>query len=433
MNVKIDKTGGCRLQVTVAVPAEVVRPVYDRVVKLFAGNARIPGFRPGKAPAALVETRFRKDILKETQDQLLPETYQKMLEQESLRPVSVVGLNDVNLSPENGFSFQVTLDTVPEFKLPKLQKIPVAAADTGVTEAEVDEAIAGMLKRMARYEDLEEGCVQDQDMVKVTYRGTCDGQVLTAVDSSAGELAAGEDFWIPLVAESEFLPGLNTALAGTASGASITVDIDFPEDYRVKGLAGRKAVYEFTVQGLRRLREPEMGEAFLKDIGMDSPEALRERVRMDLEDHKRSSEEARRRRDISTYLLEHTKLEAPASQVAGETSSLMRSLLTRMARAGGTREMLEQHREEIMGSVTQQAVERVKLQYILQAAADAEQITVSDEDLNAEVSRLSQQYSMPEEKFRAEIEKQEEGMAHLRMDVLHTRVLDILLGQSKEK
>lgn len=433
MNVKVDKVGACRLQVSVSVPADEVRPAYERVVKQFAGKARIPGFRPGKAPTALVETRFRKEIAKETQDQLLPDTYQEMIKKESLRPVAIVALDNANLSPDNGFSFQVTLDVVPEFKLPKYQKIPVAAVNADVGEKDVDEALASMRKRMARYEDLEGGTVQDQDMVKVTYSGTCDGRPLTEVDASAGELADGTDFWIPIVTESEFLPGLNAALTGTASGGTVKVDVEFPADYRVKGLAGRNAVYDFTVKALRRMREPALDDAFLKDVGMATADDLRKRIREDLEAAKKESEDSRQRREISTFLLEHTKLEVPESQVAGETQSLLRSLLSRMARAGGTREMLEKHRDEIMGSVAQQASERVRLSYILQEIAGAETITLTDEDVNAEIGRLAGQYGMPEAKLRAEIEKQEGGMAHLRHDLLQTRVLDYLLGQAKVK
>jgi len=433
MNVKVDKVGACRLQVSVSVPTEDVRPEYDRVVKLFAGSARIPGFRPGKAPVALVETRFRKEIVKETQDKLLPDTYQKVVKDKELRPVAVVGLDNVGLSLDKGFSFQITLDVMPEFKLPKYQKIPVAATNYDIGEKDVDEAIASMRKRMARYEDLEGATVQDQDMVKVTYSGTCDGRPLAEVDASAGEIAAGEDFWLPIVAESEFLPGLNAALTGVASGQAVKVDVEFPADYRVQGLAGQKAAYDFTVTALRRVREPELDDAFLKDVGMASMEDLRKRIREDLEAGKKESEDARQRREITTFLLEHTKLEVPESQVAGETQSLLRSLLTRMARAGGTREMLEKHRDEIMGSVAQQAAERVRLSYILREIASTEKITLADEDVNAEIVRLAGQYGMPEEKLRAEIEKQEEGMAHLRHDLLQTRVLDYLLTLAKVK
>jgi len=214
MDVKVNKTGGCRLTVDISVPAPDVRPEYDGVVKRFCMKAKIPGFRPGKAPVALIESRFRKEIVKQAQDQLLPDAYQKMLKQESLEPVAVVGVNEVNLSPDHGLSFQIVLDVAPEFKLPKYQKITVGAVQVEVSEEDVDKGIDQMLKRHSRYEDLAEGSVQDQDMAQVTYAGTCAGQPLAGLGLKETEMAAGEDFWLPVVSESEFLPGLNAALTG---------------------------------------------------------------------------------------------------------------------------------------------------------------------------------------------------------------------------
>lgn len=433
MNVSIEKSGGCRLLVDVSVPADKVRPEYERVIKLYSKNARIPGFRPGKVPVALVETRFRKDIIKQTQDHLLPETYQEMLKKEELTPVAVVDVNNVVLSPESGLSFRVVLDVAPEFKLPKYHKISVAAAKADVSDADVEEALAQVRRRFARYEDLTEGCVQDQDMAKVTYSGACDGQPLSEVVTSAGELAAGVDFWLPMVNESEFLPGLNAALTGVEIGKTVTVNVDFPEDYRVKDLAGRNVVYTVTVNSLRRQSEPEMNEAFLKDLNVASVDELRKQIREGLEAEKKASEESRQKQEISKFLIENTKIEVPESQVASETTALLRSLLNRMAQSGGTREMLEKHRDEIMGSVTQQASDRVKLGYIGKAIAAAENITLTDEDVERELTTMAQHYRMPADKLRAEIEKQEDGMTQLRNDILHASVLNYLLGQAKIK
>ncbi len=433
MEVKVDKSGGCRLTVDISVPAADVRPDYDGVVKHFCKRAKIPGFRPGKAPVALVESRFRKEIVKQAQDQLLPDAYQKMLKQESLEPVAVVGVNEVSLSPDSGFSFQVVLDVAPEFKLPKYHKITVGAVQVEVSEEDVDKGLEQMLKRYSRYEDLPEGSVQEQDMAQVTYAGSCDGQPMSGMGIKETEMAAGEDFWLPVVSESEFLPGLNAALTGTLIGQTISLDVAFPADYRVADLAGRNAVYTVTVKAIRRIKAPEIDESFLKELGVESTDALRQQVREGLEAEKKASEDNRQRQEIVKFLLENTKLDAPESQVAQETSALLRSLLNRMARAGGTREMLEKHRDEIMGSVSQQALERVKLQYVSQAIAKAEDITVSDEDVSKEIEVMSMHYGMTGDKLRAEIEKQDEGMDQLRRDIRHARVLDFLLGQARIK
>ncbi len=433
MDVKVNKAGTCRLTVDIAVPAAEVRPEYDKVVKFFSKKARIPGFRPGKAPAALVETRFRKDIVKQVQDQMLPDAYQAMLKQESLEPVAVVGVNDVNLSADHGLSFQVVLDVAPEFKLPKYQKIPVGAVQTQVSETDVDQGLEQMLKRHSRYEDLPEGTVQEQDMVQVTYSGICGDQPMSEMELKESEMAAGEDFWLPIISESEFLPGLNAALTGAAIGQTITLDVNFPEDYRVADLAGRQAVYTIAVNAIRRVKDPEIDEAFLKELGVASKDDLRKQLREGMEAEKKAAEVGRQRQEISKFLVEHTKIEVPESQVQQETSALLRSLLDRMARAGGTREMLEQHRDEIMGSVSQQASERVKLQYIGQAIAKAESIALTDEDVGKELEIMATHYGMPADKLRAEIEKQQEGMAQLRRDILHARVIDFLLGEAKIK
>jgi len=433
MDVRIDKTGGCRLTVDVAVGASDVRPAYDEVVKFYARKARIPGFRPGKAPAALVESRFRKDIIQQTQEKMLPDAYQQMLKQESLEPLAVVGVNDVKLSLESGLSFRVLLDVAPEFKLPKYHKITVGAVKADVSEADVDKGLDDLLKRYSRYEDLAEGSVQEQDMVQVTYAGTCDGVPMSDLELKESEMAAGEDFWLPIVSESEFLPGLNAALTGTAIGETLSLDVTFPGDYRVAELAGRQAVYTISVKAIRRVKAPDIDEAFLKELGVDSESALRRQVREGLEAEKKASEEARQGRELSEYLIKHTKIEVPESQVSQETSALLRSLLDRMARAGGTREMLEQHRDQIMGSVAQQAQERIKLHYITQAIARAEDMTLSDADIDKELEGMAMHYAMPADKLRAEIEKQEGGMDRLRADILQSRVMAFLLEQAKIK
>lgn len=433
MNVKVDKQDACRVLMSVSVPSDRVRPEYERIVELFATHAKIPGFRPGKAPLKLVEKRFRKDILKETQDRLLPDLYQQAIQEENLQPLAVVGLDKVDCSPEEGFSFQVTVDIPPQFKLPKYQKIPVGAQNLEVTDEDVDNALSAIRKRMSRYEDLESGSAQEEDMVQISYKGMIEGCPVSEVDDAAGQIAEGEDFWIPLVKESPFLPGLNDALVGTAIGASLDADITFPDDYRLQKLAGKKATYNVTVKALRRMQEPELDDAFLKDIGMESLEDLKSRVKEDLEAEKKNAEQGRQRQEVITYLLDHTKMDVPSSQVAEVHTELLRSMLGRMSQSGVTREMLEKHRDEMMEPLAKEAANRVKLTFLAKAIAEAEDLSVSDEDVEAEVKKMAGQYDMPEEKVQAMIAKQESGETRLRSDLLLSKVIDRLLEQAKIK
>jgi trigger factor len=136
---------------------------------------------------------------------------------------------------------------------------------------------------------------------------------------------------------------------------------------------------------------------------------------------------------VHTYLLENTKLSVPETQVEQERSTLLRNLLTRMAEQGATREILEQHRDELMGTVARQAEERVKLQYILRQIAGEEQITVAPADVDAAFERLSARYQVPLERLRADVEKQEHGMEQFEADVLREKVIQFLVSQAKIK
>ncbi len=434
MNTKVDDVGDCRKAVQVELGADEIRNEYETVVKLFTSNARIPGFRPGKAPRERVESRFRKDIEKELQDRVLPRAYHEMLEKEQLAPVAVVDLQDVSIGAQDGLRFKAILDVKPTFKSPKYKKVSIDAKSAEVTEADIDEAVNGVLQRMARYVDAESGAVAEQDLVQIDYTAqSASGAPLALDGEGVAELTEGKDYWLPVVGDNELIPGLLDAVRGKEIGASVQFKAYFPADYKVTDLAGQKIAYDIVIKGLRKMQVPALDEAILKQIGMESEEALRARVRADLESAKKEQEEARQREQVNTFLLENTKISVPESQVANERSTLLRSLLMRMAQQGATREMMEQHRDEVMANVSRQAEERVKLQYILEQIAEEENLKVETVDIDGAFAKLAERHGMPVERLHAEVEKQENGMAQFQTDVLRDKVMNFLLGQAKIK
>ncbi len=434
MNTKVEEVGDCRRTVNVQLGADEIRDDYESVVKVFTANARIPGFRAGKAPRDRVEARFRKQIEKETQDAVLPRAYHDMLEKEALSPVAVVDLQDVSISADNGLQFTAVLDVKPTFKLPKYRKLSIRTQPVDVTDADVDEAIQGILQRMARYVDTESGTVADQDLVQIDYQAkSADGSSLPVSGEGVDELTQGKDHWLPVAGDNELIPGLLDALRGQEIGATVSFTASFPADFRVSALAGQEISYDVTIKGLRKMEVPELDEEILKRIGMESEDALRDRVRTDLEASRKEQEDMRQREEVNRFLLENTKLSVPESQVANERNTLLRSLLTRMAQQGATREMMEQHRDEVMANVSRQAEERVKVQYILEQIAQEEDITVEPADVEAAMEKLAARHGMSVEKLRAEVEKQDNGKEQFETDVLRDKVIDFLMGQAKIK
>ncbi len=432
MKVNIENSDGCRRVIGIDVPADDARSDYDTIVGAFIKNAKVSGFRQGKAPLALVEKRYSKSIIQETKDRLIPRFYNEALEQEGIAPVAVIDVQNVEFGRDDGLKFKVIIDVAPEFKLPKYKKIALKRESVEVADEDVEKTLSDILQRFARFEDIADKPVASGDMVQIDYEATSDGKPLGEVANDASDISKGEDFWVP-TGESEFVPGLNAALEGTSVGDTLTVDVDFPADYNVSTVVGLKAVYSVTIKGVRTSVAPEIDEEFLKRFDVESEDALRARIRTDLEEAAQSKETGRLRDEISKFLIEKTKMDLPQSLVERETHSLVRDMLTRAAQQGGSREMLEQHRDEIYGSASQNAQNRVKLSYIVTRICAEENIEITDEDVENRLEEIAQRYGMPVDRIRPELEKQDEGLQNLRTEVHGGKAMDFLLENAKIK
>jgi trigger factor len=432
MKVNVEKLAGCRRVMNIVVPAETVADDYKAIVNLFSKEAKISGFRPGRAPVELVEKRYGKSIVQETKDRLIPRFYQEALKQEKIDTVAVIDVQDVEFSREEGLQFNVLVDIAPEFKLPKYKKIGLKREKAEVADADVEKTLNEILERFSRYEDVTDQVVTLGDLVQIDYDAESEGAPLSQIADDASDIGSGKEFWVP-TGESEFVPGMNAALEGSSIGDSLTVDVSFPKDYQLASVAGKNAVYTVAVNGLRTRKLPELDEAFLKRFEVESEDALRARIRTDLEEAAVARGTWKLKEDVSRFLLDKTTMEVPESLVERETSALVRDMLTRAAQQGGSREMLEQHRDEIMGSASQSAHDRVKLSYIVERIANDEEIAIDDADVDKHIEVMAQRYGMPPERIRPELEKQDEGLQNLRTEVRGDKVMEFLLENAKIK
>jgi trigger factor len=432
MNVSVNKADGCRRIVDISVPAETVREDYETIIGLFSKSVSIPGFRSGKAPDALVEKRYKKQIEQETKDRLIPRFYQEAIEKEAINPVAVIDVQDVDFSRDGGLKFKVAVDIAPDFKLPKYKKISLKRESTDVTDEDVERMLKEIMQRFARFEDVADQPVGNGDLVQIDYDAESDGKALAEDVDDARDIGSGKDFWVP-IGENEFVPGVNAALEGKQIGDDVSLDVTFPEDYRIKSVAGKKATYKISVKGLRKQVLPEIDEEFLKRFEVESEEALRDRIRTDLKEANEARETGRLKDEIASFLLSKTDMDLPESLVERETYGLVRDMLTRVAQQGASQEMLKQHHEEIMGSASQSAKDRVKLTYIVDRLAEDEQIEVVDADVESRLETMSQRYGMPVDRFRAELEKQDEGLQQVRQSAKFEKVMDFLLEHAKIK
>jgi trigger factor len=416
MKITVEEVGPCRKVVKIEVPAEVVSLEYRKIVGEFAKRARIPGFRPGKAPAAIIEKQFVKEVLEETREQLLPRAYREAVIQEKLQPVAIVDVGEVHVDKALPLAFKVTIDVHPEFTLPEYKGIEVKSHKVEIKDADIDQVIVNLRERNAHFEPVTGRPSGKNDVVEIDYEGTCDGRPLAEVAPENPELAQGKDFWVLLTENAPlFLPGLPPQLEGMAVGDTRTATVSFPADYRVKAVAGKEATYSVTARGIRERMLPEMNDEFVKSIGVESVEDLQKKIRENLEEAGVAGEQNRQKDEVVKWLMEHTEIkDLPQSMVEEEARHIIQNVVQENVRRGVAKEQIEANREDIFNRAAQSSSDRVKLDYILSRIAETEKVEVKAADLDKRISDMAGRHQMPLQRMKAELEKGEamKGMEH---------------------
>jgi trigger factor len=418
MKVAVEQVGPCRKALRIEVPAEQVTAEYQKVIKEIAGGARVPGFRQGKAPAAVIERQFSKDALEETRERLVPMAYHTALKQENLKPAAVVDVTDVQITKGLPLSFKVTVDVHPEYTLPSYRGIPATSKKVEVKTEDVEQILSNMRDRSAHFETVTGRAAQKEDVVEIDYNGTCDGKPIGEVAPDRPELAQGKDFWVLLSeAMPEFLPGIKAQVEGMEIGQTREITITFPEDYRAKSMAGKTAAYTVTAKGIRERKAPELTDDFAKTVGADSVEALRTSIRENLVKTGENTELGRQKDEIVKWLVENAR-------------HIIQDVVQENVRRGVNKDDIESHREDIFSRASQSASERVKVNYILSRIADDEKVTVSDADVDQRVTEMAMRYGTTPERIRDELNKRE-ALDGIRRNLRLDKAVDILHAAAK--
>ena len=432
MNVSVEEMGSCRKVLHIDVAAEIVAPDYEKVLKAYATHANIPGFRKGKAPSNIVEKRFKKNIEEDARQDLVPKFYHEALAEKKITPVAVVDIAGVEFDKLNGLKFDVVLDVAPEFKLPKYKKISIKEEKVEVTDADVDEQVTGILKNMGKFEEITERGLEKDDLASIDYTATCDGAPLGELSEKCAGIAEGTDFMV-MMGEPEYLPGMVDALMGVKIGDKKTVEVNFPTDYRIKEVGGKMAIYDVEVKGIRAQVLPEIDDELLKNIGCESEDDLRGKIREQLDDSARQREKTHLQNEAAKFLLEKTSFDLPQSIVEQETNLQAREMINQLSSQGAPRDHIESRREDIMTSAVQNANNRVKIGYIVDSIAEVENITVEDSEVDARIEQLAMQYRMTPEQFRTELEKRDNAEEGIKGEVRTGKVFDFLVENAKIK
>ncbi len=432
VNVQLNHVSATRKSLIVTLDAGEVDTEHQAVVAEIAKYARIPGFRPGKAPATMVAKRFAKEIAEEFNQKVVARAYRSAMEQEKPDVLNVVNVEEGKIMLGTPAVVTITLDVRPDFALPDYSQLTAEIASTEITDAEVENVIEGLRSERADFKPADRA-TQKSDYVKLSYEGTVDGTPIADLAPDKQLYGKVPQTWEEVDgAQDGVIPGLGKQLVGLKVGEKKDVTITFPADFApVAALAGKTAIYAVEIQEIRERVLPALDAEFFKAQQVDDLAGLQSQVRSNLKLQKEHQNRAAQRRQVTEQLAAQVDIPVPDSLVEAETQGVLRQYIEENMRRGVPAEQFEKDKKELFAGARNAAVNRVKLQLILAKIAEAEKISVTDDDLNTYLYREAMRSGQKPDKLAKELGSDRERLRSVQQSIIFDKAVDFLASKAK--
>jgi trigger factor len=431
MNIAVEKQPKCIAILNVEVPSAHVAAKRATITSNYASQAKLPGFRPGKAPKNVVEKRFGKQISEELTEILFGEACDKALETENLKVLDFGFPDNLNERPDGSIAFETKLILAPEFTLPEYKGIEIKAPSTAVTDEELNAQLESLRERLAEFEDVTDRAIQNDDIAVVNFTTTLDGTPLIETIGEKGQyLAKRENHWLP-VKEGSFLPGYAEQVVGLKPGDLKDVKITLDETFPFEELRGKEITLHTTVQSIKAPKLPELDDAFAeKLVPGKTLEDIKNLIRENMGQEKTKQINELKVSQIVEKLNTAVSFELPEEIVKRETQNQANALVQQGSQQGASDEDILKQQEEIFSVATKRALTNLRTNFLLQEIAAAEKIMVSDADLLAHISKISEQRREPIKKVIKDLQKKRQ-IQSIRNSLLIGQTIDFLIEQAK--
>lgn len=423
VNVTVENLAPCKKMLRVEVEIEAVERAFEATEREFQKQARLPGFRPGKAPRHLILKSFGPQLNDEVRRKLVSESFRDAVREQELHLIGQPNLEVVQFGRGQALQYSATVETAPDIELPEYKGLPVRREVRVVTPEDVENALEVLRQQQATYQDVARP-VQSEDYVVVHYRGTCDGQPITEIAPTARGLTEKKDFWLH-VTEGSFIPGFTEQLIGAQAGEKRTVTVQFPSDFVASQLSGRTGVYEVEVVQVKEKHLPEMNDELAKGYGAESVDRLREGVRHDLENELNLKLKRDTRDQLIREMLNRVTCELPPSVVEQETKNVVYDIVRENQQRGVAREAIDQQKDQIFAAATHSAKERIKASFIFGRIAQKEGISATEQEIVQRIIALAEQSEIKPEVLVKQL-RERDGMAEIENQIVTQKVLDFL-------
>ncbi len=424
MNVTVENLGPCKKLVRVEIEVEKVEEAFTEVTASFQHEVRLPGFRPGKAPKEMVAKKFEKEILDEAKQKLMKEGFRKALDEHKLLIVGRPDVEEIQFGRGQSMQFAVTTEVAPEFELPEYKGLPALRESARVTPEDIERALLVLAEQRTDYQSVARE-LKTGDVAVINYTGTCEGKPITETAPTARGLTEKKNFWVTVDATS-FIPGFGAQLAGMKAADKRTVTVDFPADFVVPQLAGKKGVYEVELVEAKEKVAPVIDEAFAKAYGAESVEKLREGVRADLQNELNTKQSRVIRNQVAQRLLDSVQMPLPESLVEQETRSVVYGIVQENTQRGTPKEVIDAQKDQIYATANATAQQRVKASFVFQKVAEKEGVRVEQMDILRRMQELATQYKVPVDKLYKDLQKAGR-LEDIAQQILSEKVVDLLV------
>jgi len=414
---------GCKHELEITIPPEAVEQETERIVTKFTSRAKVPGFRPGKAPASMIRIRFAEEIRQQVMETLIPRHLYQQIEAEGLRPVGAPDVSDVHFRPGEPLKFKAEFEVLPEFELQEYRGLPVRYDEADATEEEIAEELERIREKHAVYRNLDPRPLTDGDIavVRLESKTTPPGVDPIQQEELTVELG-GKDT----------LAAFTEGLRGLSPGEECDLDITYPEDYGERRLAGQTLAFHLRVNGLRSKELPELNDELAKDEGdfRDLAE-LRDRIRAELEEDKRDQARRDAKSKLVEALVDAHDFPVPEKLVERQISAHVERSLRSLAERGIDPTKVRLDWNKIHEVEQPRSIREIKAGLILDKIAAQEHIRVTNDEIDRQVQIYARQTGQPVAAARAKLVEQG-ALDRISSQIRNEKTLEFLFEQARK-
>jgi trigger factor len=446
----------CKREVSVEVSAEDVARITEKTIKKFQRLARIPGFRAGKVPTAMIKNRFMEDVRTEVIETLVPEHFRSAVEKHGYMPVSQPRITDLHFKEGDPLKFKAVFEVLPEINVKDYKGLKAEKKDISVSDDEIDQALKSLQERQASYEAIEDREVVDGDFVQISFTGTAKGtkaiadkkaEIAAKKEAGAAEEAVQGAIENAIEAEAAKpvevddvlveIGGKNTVkdfsdnLRGAKPGEERSFDVTYPDDFNDKRLAGQVMSYKVKVQGLKKKSVPELNDDFAKELGeFATLDELRKRIRENMEAERKHEILHAEKEKLIDELVEKNQFPVPQALVDKQVDVRLERGLRALAAQGMREEDLKKMNfARLREGQKEAAIREVKASLLLDKVAELEKLDVTEDELEKELEIAALQTKQSIEALRTRLGK-EGAIDRIKDRLRNEKALDFLYQHS---